>query len=145
MVKGPGDGYRSPPPQCHSGVGSKEQKPACCENPTSMAPLVSYQSIHKEAFRDLPNFIVTCSTWMSISVTANRSTLSDWAVGPVLGGGNNQPPEPGLRQQPREPVPAGLDGLDLEPDGPTFDQKERKPALRMRHHCCVHPFGLADW
>src|SRR5208337_2329871 len=28
---------RSPPPQCHSVVGSKEQKPACCENPTTMA------------------------------------------------------------------------------------------------------------
>src|SRR5271157_5070134 len=63
---------RSPPPQCQSVVSSKEQKPAPCENPTTMASLLAYQSIHEDAFRLLSNSIVTCSTWKSISVTANR-------------------------------------------------------------------------
>lgn len=90
VVKGPRDGSRAP---LHHNVNPSsvrmEQKPAPCENSTTMASLLSDQSIHEEAFRLLSNFIVTCSTRMSISVTANPSNpsgLSDWAAGPVLGG-----------------------------------------------------------
>ena len=73
---------RSPPPQCQSVVVSKEQNPEPCEHPTTMASLLSFQLTHEEAFRLLSHFIVTCSTWMSITVTADPSSLPNWAVGP---------------------------------------------------------------
>ena len=99
------------------------------------ASLLSFQSIHEEDFRFLSNFIVTCSTWMSISVTADPSSRPVHQTG---------------RSAPFEEMPSSGWSVRNEPIAiahiPSRREQFPETLARVGRFCCkISMLGQCGW